>query len=50
MQPPPEGRAFSILKVVMDVMERAAMAALDQRWLIFPVSFRQSKWQQFGKA
>jgi hypothetical protein len=50
MQSPPGGRAFLILKAVVDVTERAAVVALDQRWIRFPVSFRQFKWQQFGKA
>ena len=50
MQPPPEGRAFLILKAVVDVTERAGVAALGRRWLIFPVSIRQLKWQQFGKV
>jgi hypothetical protein len=50
MQSPPGGKAFSILKAVMHVTERAGVVALDQRWLRFPVSFRQLKWQQFEKA
>jgi hypothetical protein len=50
MQPPPEGRGFLILKAVTDVTERAGVAALGQRWLIFLTSFRQLKWQQFRQV
>ena len=50
LQPLPAGRSFLILKAVADVTDRAGVAALGRRWLIFPVNIRQIKWQQFGKV